>query len=327
MCIAAAELARRVEERLARQVFVVVGAARITLDGWVARSAHGYDVMLEVSEVEGQVLGRRELHFESDDCRQVADAVALVIAVTLYPDSALPSAGIALDPETAARFDALFEHETPELDPTTLAAPPAAPVHTATELPPSRALAAAQSGEPASGDTPLRLELSLAAGLGLGHLPGLGLAGAAYAQYTPRSLFPVELGLFYFAPRSVAPDTGPGSASFSLIGASLAACPLRPFAARGVELCVGAEAGFRQVAAREFASADRSRRDPVLNVRLGGVWHVALWGPLALRLALLLSVPVWRRDYVFRTRDNTQEPLFRMPPAAVSFDAGLAISL
>jgi hypothetical protein len=102
-CIGPTELAQRIEARLGRAVFEPAGTAEFALEGHIQPSANGgYEVLLALNDAKGQQLGVRELSSQVSDCRQLDDAVTLVIAVTLYPESGFASAGIALPDDVSA---------------------------------------------------------------------------------------------------------------------------------------------------------------------------------------------------------------------------------
>jgi len=325
-CPTAAQIGASVEARLGRELFVVAREAQLFLDGYVARSVAGFEVTLEVSELAGRVLGRRVLQFEGDDCSAIEPAVALVIAVTLNPDSALPSGGIPLEHGTAERLDALFAGESIDPDPASLPAPNAgtANARTSNETP----LPAADSGDlgPRTRYEPVLVELAAAGGAGLGQLPGVALTGSAYAALRfPRGPR-IELGISYLPARTARPERGAGEASFALLLGSLAVCPLRLQVWSTPELCFGAELGSLSSHARDFAFANQSAHDWVVNLRASGGWDVVLAAPLFMRVAVLLSVPLLQRNYTFRGPDNAPVSLFRMPQAAARAELGLGIA-
>ena len=323
-CIAAAELVQRVEARLGRSLFAAARDAKLFVDGYVARSAQGFAVTLEVSERDGRVLGRRTLQFAGDDCSVIIEAVTLVIAVTLYPDSALPFSGIPLEPGTAADLDALFARESAELDPASLpqapAAAPAPPTHGREAAP-----AAVGGGTPRS-KAPFGLTLAGAPTLGFGQLPGLAAGAAAYATLRPWPDLSIEAGFVYFPARSVRAEVVRGEAQFALWLGSLAVCPLRPAGWDTFDVCFGAEAGSLYASASEFLFVNQRGSEAVLNLRASGVWSVTLAGPLLLRMALSLSVPILQHNYTFRGPDNAPVSLFRMPQASLRAEVGLGVT-
>jgi hypothetical protein len=183
------------------------------------------------------VLGRREMQFAGADCRVIDEAVALVIAVTLYPNTSLIGAGIPLDPSTAASLQDLFGREPVDPDPSTLPPPPPAP-----DPAPARATGdvrgdaqRADTGDPARSPTHdarrapgWDIAVDAAATFGVGQLPGASAGAAAHIAITPPSLWPIELGAVIFPGKRARADGTSGSARFDALAASLALCPWRP---------------------------------------------------------------------------------------------------
>jgi hypothetical protein len=323
-CLSAPALVMSVEARLGRSLFVATSLAKVFVDGHVARVAAGFEVVLEVSDSDGAVLGQRAMHFDGDDCKVIEDAVTLVIAVTLYPNSALPAAGIALKPGTAQRLDALFGDES--LDPNLASLPSVDPTA------PPRERATSDGAPPAPERPPtqsagLRFALAGAATFGIGQLPSPALGLAAYGVVTPRSSLSIEAGFLYFPANVALADGGAGAASFALLLGSIAVCPVQPDWLRRLDLCIGAEAGQVHVEASGFVFDNQRADDLVVNLRASGVWQVPVAGGFFLRVALLASAPLLQRNYTFRGPDNAPESLFRMPQAAVRADLGLGLTL
>ena len=99
-CICPGELARRVEARLGREVFFSSAVADVAVEGHIGpRRKKGWIAILVISDSDGKILGSRTLETEEADCRSLDEALALVIAVSIYPQSGLVSNAIALPPE------------------------------------------------------------------------------------------------------------------------------------------------------------------------------------------------------------------------------------
>lgn len=322
-CPTAAQIGASVESRLGRALFVATRDAQLFVDGYVLRSPHGFEVTLEVSDLEGKVLGQRTLHFDGEDCSVIEPAVTMVIAVTLYPDSSLPSAGIALDPRTAAELDSLFAQVSADPDPASLPDRSTMPDAGAERDQPSQELG---KSRPVTRSQPVHVSLAASGGAALGQLPGVALAGSAYAQLRIDRALPIEAGVSYLPAQTVGSERGSGEASFSLLLGSLAICPLQPAAAPTIVGCVGAEFGTLNSRGRDFVFANRVASDWVFNLRASGAWNIPLAGPLFLRTALLLSVPILQRNYTYRGPDNAPVSLFRMPQVAVRAEVGLGIT-
>jgi len=131
-CIAPVELARRVEKRLGRIVFVRAGDAIIVIEGRVGPDpAGGFNSVIRVSDPDGNVYGVRELSVADPDCRKLDEVVSLVMAITIRHQAG--TSGIALPADVAAQLDALFADEPTTLDPSEVMA--RAPRAAATDSP------------------------------------------------------------------------------------------------------------------------------------------------------------------------------------------------
>lgn len=328
-CISAAALARRVEARVGRLLFVAVGEAGLFIDGHVRpRAEAGWEITLELSEPQGKVIGRRELRFESGDCSVIDEAVALVIAVTLYPNTGLIENGIPLDPNTAANLRALFGQEPMDLDPASLPSVAAQPSRGSVVERESHA----DSDPPAQGSLPATRSptwsyaVDAAALGGFGHLPGLNPGVVAHVSITPPSAWPIEAGMVLFPAKTERHALHSGRVHFELLAASLVACPWQPGWLRGLAFCAGGEIGRLRVASEGFASGDVTANDAVASVVGTARLRTLLVGALHLRSALVVAVPLDQRRYTVETDDGSIATLFRIPQLAARAELGLALA-
>ncbi len=331
-CLAAPELAERVELRVGKMLFASVSDAGVFVDGYVGPARDGWDVVLAVSDREGVLLGRRELHVAGASCRVIDDAVTLVIAVTLYPGTALIDAGIALDPATSARLHALFGAEPLDPDPTMLAAvAPSEPSGAALAAPASARYRASDRVESeARGPAVERgfeLGVDAVAIAALGQLPGLAAGAGLRVLVRPPEVFPFEIGGLLLP--SAIENAGDirGQARFALLLASLTACPIEPAWLPASAMCAGAEVGQLQVEASGFAEDNVSVDDVVANALLSALYRPEIVSGFHFRFAVALAVPLVQRSYAFEALDGTDTPLFRMPQIAGRIELGLALQL
>ena len=323
-CPSAPQIADGVEARLGRKLFVSARDAELFVDGYVAPVSGGFAVSLEISERNGAILGRRTLHVADESC-DIAEAVTLVIAVTLYPDSALPAAAIPLDGGTAARLDALFGHEAVDPDPGALPKP--VPASGAEVWRRDHAPAATSGSSNAPERAGIGMRITASGALGVGQVPGAGIGAEAEVTLGTRQAWPaIQLGLGYFVPSTVHVDRGDGEASFQLMLGWLSVCPLGATPMAALELCVGAEVGRLAVNARQFLSDNRSAVDLIVDARVAGAWYVRLAEAWSLRLGLVVSVPLVQLAYTYREADGSPRSLFRMPQMALRGQAGLAFA-
>jgi hypothetical protein len=335
-CISAAALAQRVETRVGRALFVAVGEAGLFVDGHVRPlPERGWHVTLELSDPGGKLLGRREMQFEADACSAIDDAVALVIAVTLYPNTALVGSGIALDPSTTESLQALFGSEPVDPDPNSL--PPNGSPGVATEPAASAALKSAPprvdapppsptSSLPATRSSSWSVALDAAAAGGLGHLPGASLGVAAHIAVTPPSAWPIELGVVLFPAKSERSERASGRARFDLLAVSLALCPWQPAWLPELTICAGGEVGRLRVVSTGFPEGDLTAHDPIANAMGASRLRARLLGALELRAALVLAVPLAQHRYTVQTDDGGTVTLFRVPQVAARAELGLGLA-
>jgi hypothetical protein len=322
-CAPAASVARRVEDRVKRLVFASVDEADVFVDGYVRRAPKGgWDVQLAVSTRNGRVWGRRDIHFDGEDCSLIDDGVALVIAVTIDPNRDPSDIGIPLDEDTAGSLDQLFGAEPVDPD---LASLPT-PVGREAEAKP---VAAETSPEPSAADdrelaTPpswgVRFEVAGVAGAG--QLPGASFGLAAHLQIEPPDAWPFELSAVVLQPRTAA-ATGEsdGRGTFNLMLASVATCPWSPLPV--FELCGGAELGVLHLATRGFAESQPPSSAVVANAILAGTLHASLFRGFALRFGAVLALPLVQHRYSFRASDATNGQLYRMSQAAGRLEIGV----
>src|SRR5690606_39206062 len=113
-CMNSQELAQAVEARLGRSVFVSASQGELAVQGHVRKESPGFLVTLTVSRADGSITGKRELG-PSKDCRDLDEALVLVIALLLDPDvtttdldeeqtsEAEDASVVAMEPNAAAR--------------------------------------------------------------------------------------------------------------------------------------------------------------------------------------------------------------------------------
>jgi hypothetical protein len=90
-CVGAAELARRVEERLGRAALVAPSQADRSVEGRVSRRrGGGWQAALVLADASGAIQSERALETRERDCRALDEALVLVIALLIDPDGAPP---------------------------------------------------------------------------------------------------------------------------------------------------------------------------------------------------------------------------------------------
>jgi hypothetical protein len=332
-CVSASELMNRVEERAGRVLFVRSGDARLSIDGYVRVSddPQGWAVRLAVSQPDGRVLGSRDLDvLVGDDCRVIDEAVEFLVHMTLDADGAF-NMGIPLSAEARLLLDQAVGNEPFEGDPRVLflgmSADSSRPAPKAAAPPPSAAPAPAQ---PAAQPEPTEARPSSAlfdvsGTAGIGRMPGVSFGLALHVALLTRAEWTLELGLAVWPVRRVEADGSPGHADFDALIGSLAICPWQFWQA--LALCAGAEYGRMGVAPSGFTGQNQaSSSNALFDVFGSGVLHFQVAGPLQLRGALVVSVPLIQHEYVFGTSAGTQR-LFRTSPVLAHVELGVGLSL
>ena len=89
-CIAAPELAKRVEERVGGAVLVPPSEAQLSIEGRVVRAGKTWRAVIALARASGEILWERTLETREPGCRALDDALVLVIALSLDPSGAPP---------------------------------------------------------------------------------------------------------------------------------------------------------------------------------------------------------------------------------------------
>src|SRR4051794_29209242 len=83
-CVATRELARAVERKLGRSVFVSAADAELAVEGRVERAApRGWRATIVVTRADGVTVGRRELHVAGGKCALLDESLVLVVALMI----------------------------------------------------------------------------------------------------------------------------------------------------------------------------------------------------------------------------------------------------
>jgi len=324
-CIASVELAQLVEARLGRALFVAAPDAVIAIEGAVRPSNEGgFAAEIAVSDGRGTLYGSRELH-ATRDCRELDEALALVIAVTLRPAEG-GAYGIELPPDVVRSLDALFGSEPADPEPQAL---PVAQAQHAEKQPP-RPVRAERADSPATTkDGGVALGIELGAWIASGLQPGDALGPALGLRAQSAGFGSVRLrGAVSLVTSRVFDDGNTrGETRFQIWRAALAYCTpelgLGPLAGA---LCGGAWLGATVVDAEDFVGHNRGARRfwvaPVLEAEL----RLALVGPLSLLLALGAEVRVPRAEFVYAAAAGaSDEAVFRTDSIGATALLGLSV--
>jgi hypothetical protein len=256
------------------------GRGRLRATGHVDRRPDGHYHVHLVTDLAG-VAGDK--HLEDASCAALADAAALVIALTFDPDAV---AAANVPPREAA----------PSQPPPPAAA--AAPANT-TDRPDDAPPAAADERTWGFG-------AHLAAGAALGMLPGVAFgvsAGATLLVDRARA----ELGLAWYPTRSGKLEDSEAGGDFQLLAASASGCYAALLAPFEAAPCVGLSIG--SISAQGTNVLDEREGSglwvaPFAAIRL----FVPLTEPVGLRADLGLELPLRRNRFVIEDLGGTAQP-------------------
>jgi hypothetical protein len=315
-CIAGPDLARAVEARLARSVFVATPTAEIVVEGRAERVGVGaaarWRAVLHITDTSGALVGDRIVESGAASCdelgRIAAVAIALMIDPVTAPRSDTPPPDVT-PPDTPPSDTPPPDVTSPDTTPPDTAPPDVTPPDTTPpeETPPA---------PPASG---WRFEVDVALLAALGVVPGLGLGGQSTFVIVPPGFVPliVEGTLIPFA-RS---ESAGARVDFLRVVGGVQICPLALRGARvALRGCVGADIGAMFVL--DASVALREREKVLVNGHLAvvGTWRAA--GPFLLRAGLHLLVPF--RGVAF-TREDTGAEVYAPGIVAGMVDLGVGV--
>ncbi len=161
--IATQALARSVEERLGRHVFVSASAADVSVEGRIEKRGKGpgWHAVITIRDAKGALLGTRDVERQDASCETMNEPLALIIAVMIDPD-----VNLTAPPSPSPSPLALPLPSPPALPP----APPPAPAPAPAPPSPSPPVPAPA---PAPPKDPFRVEGGVGAILTSGLAPAL----------------------------------------------------------------------------------------------------------------------------------------------------------
>lgn len=316
-CIAAVDLAQRVEQRLGREVFSRTRDAVLVIEGHVGPVEDGgFTAVIRVSDPDGTLYGSRELSISGPDCRKLDAVVALIISITLRRQG---DSGIELPAAIAAQLDALFASEPSDPDPSTLptAAPPP---HRAVEASvPSRATARVQ--RPSAAAIRPRLEAGLA--MFAGAAPAASFAPLVRVRLRHRSWGSLGLEGRFSLPQEHPVESEPrGTLSYRAYSLALLACVTVLNRVPELWLCADARLGRLDVSAREFLRSYVSRQ-LWFEAAASASLRAPLLGPTYAQLRVGLPWRLTRPRFQYQDSEGTTREAFRM----ARFGLDVALSL
>lgn len=344
-CAGAHTLARVVEHRLGRPVFVAAAEAHHLVEGYVRPHPQGgWQAHLSVRNDAGEVLGQRDLHVRGEDCTVLTEPLTLVIALTLYPDASAMIATITEDDfdwdTWAAEHHDAARTESPEPsrdqphqpEPPEKARPSAAPAPDdepgqpaplrRTEPSVLRQYDGGKSPKLASRGAPLTL---YAGGVvGYGQLPSFTPGAVVAIALEPEDAWALELAGRLWA-HSEARAERQGRANLQLMEIRGAICPLVWPWGNAMRLtgCAGLLLGVMQAQAREFESANGTMAHLMAGPELLARWELEILPWLTVRAAASASVPLTRPRFTYINEFGHDQELFEVAPVLTSLELGL----
>jgi hypothetical protein len=286
-CVSAPQLARDVEARLGRRVFVAPADAELTARVRARRVTQRFVVELELFERDGRSLGRRELSTRAAHCSALDDSLALVLALAA---------------------DMPRQPPLPESAPAA-AVPTASP---ASPAPPTPSLGSPLS-IPATTHAPrlgLRFRPSLGPALALGLVPGLAPGLEVGLTLRANEFWPVVLHGAGFLEQDQASSVPAKGAKFAAQTLLLGVCPyMGALGAFEASMCAVQCLGRVQARGVGF---DEEQRDTGWSLHVGaGLGLSREFGPLFVAASGALLVPVVRRRYFIT--DDVDVTLYEQP--------------
>jgi hypothetical protein len=276
-CMRPEELARAVETRLGRRVFVPAAEAHLQISIRARRERKAFLIDVTLSDREQRVIGKRRLTTRATHCSALDDSLALVIALAV--DVAAPLAATAPEPVP------------PSPVPPPPPPPPPAPLDTPLRVP----------SETPAPRAPLRWLAGIGPVLAVGALPdpGPGLQ-LRFELHVPR-LWPIIFAASAFLGQTEGSERG---ARFDLQTVQLGVCPWQPqFGAIDAAICVEQLLGRFGADSFGFDQQQPSTRWlPALGPSVQGRYWLS--SGLFVMLSAALWVPPIQRRYYFTDGDD-----------------------
>jgi hypothetical protein len=307
-CITASALAKAVEARLGRSVFVSTAVAEFMLEARIDGGPSMWSATISLLDREGRRIGQRDLTSTERDCRALDQSLSLMLALAIDPNATL---AVAAPPG-----------ETP--------APVVAPRQPAPGLPPvvvARALERPNVAIAPSPSAEQRVPTAYAEGslrMSLGMLPGAVVPGVEVAAVLPlHESWVARVGAVSWLPTHG--EGTDGGVFLSQFAVALGLCGRLRGSSAFVLLCAGAEPGLVAAAGYGFnRTVEQDRRFTLMagpsakvGIQLGGRFWAQLGGDLL--------VPIIRHQFYYVKADDTHMEVFRS--SAVTGAAGLTVLL
>jgi hypothetical protein len=307
-CITSNALAKAVEARLGRSVFVSPAAAEFMLEARIDGGPSQWSATISLQDREGRRIGQRDLTSSERDCRALDQSLSLMLALAIDPNATLAVGGTPVESR---------------------APPPALPsaVETAPAVAVRRTFDAPAPPRPALGSAPPPGFPAYAEGsfrLSFGMLPGDAVPGFAVAAVVPiQESWVIRVGAGGWLPAQA--EGQDGGVVISQFFAAFGLCGRVRTTGAFLMLCAGAEPGLVAAAGYGFNQTWESDRRFALVAGPGGKVGVHLGGKFWAQLGGDLLVPIIRREFYYLKADDSSVEVFRS--AAVTGAAELTVLL
>ena len=300
-CIATQALARSVEERLGRRVFVSAAEADVSVEGRIEKRGAGWHSVITIRDGKGATLGTRELDRPDGACAAMNEPLALVIAVMIDPEAKLTTTS-----------------SPPPLPPPAVPPPPPAPA-------PAAPVSDTDAATKAPAKEPWRFQGDAVGTITSGIAPAVDAGGSiAGTLFLPKGI-PIGLRGYgsLFLPTKAMQDGA--SASFDLFYLGSAICPTLRRPAATLMLCFGGHLGVLRSHPETQGRGIDDKTEALWNAVSEGRVTVPLFAPLALTGGLSAVLPLLRPTFGYTRSDAARMPanLHKVASFAVAADAGI----
>ena len=309
-CVATQALARGVETRLGRTVFVSPAEADVSVEGRIEKKGTGFSATLVLRDSEGKSLGTRTLEKADPACDKLTESLVLIIAVMIDPDAAM-----APTPPVPAPAPA------PAPAPTPVPAPPPERIYVPVPV-------LVQGPERTIREAPaLRFDGSISARFAAGIVPFPGIGGSAVGVLVPRKFIGILGRASLYLPSTEAiPGT---SADVSFVHGTLGSglCPLAHVVGPALLTACG-EGDVGLLMARP-SGLPRTVNETRVTVSAGASFAASFLvsGPFTLRAGLSGMIPLVRESFEVTLPTGGKYEVFRQAPASVALDLGFGLRL
>lgn len=306
-CVATQPLARAVETRLGRKVFVSPAEADVSVEGRIEKKGQGFSATIVIRDGEGKLLGTRSLEKNDASCTNLTDSLVLVIAVMIDPDAAMaPAPPVPPDPP-------------PPNPPPAPAQPPITRVETVYVPVPGPPVPVKEKPQKPI----LMFDGAVSGRVTVGTVPDPGLGLSLVGVLVPRGFIGI-LGRASFVFPRTAPALGAEIAfSHGTLGGGL--CPLaHTFGRVFLSACGEGEIGLLLARPSGLPRTVNEARITLAGGLSFGA-SVTLVGPFTVRAGVTGMLPLIRESFTYTLPSGATAEAFRQLPVTFASDLGFGV--